>query len=120
MDFEQLYLCRKFLVNFVRAQDNLYIKIRTVDILYKFYRSIINLFRKETHVFKCLQYKNFGNTVCKGEIARNEQFLLFPQCFLPFWKTFHHFHRILNCRLQTLSVWKSLRFVVRERFKYVS
>ena len=24
------------------------------------------------------------NTVGKGEIARNEQFLLFPQCFLPF------------------------------------
>ena len=24
----------------------------------------------------------FENTVGKGEIARNEQFLLFPQCFL--------------------------------------
>ena len=31
----------------------------------------------------CLQYKPFENTVGKGEIARNEQFLLFPQCFLP-------------------------------------
>ena len=30
----------------------------------------------------------------KGEIARNEQFLLFPQCFLPIWKTFCHFHHI--------------------------
>ena len=27
----------------------------------------------------------FENTVGKGEIARNEQFLLFPLCFLPFW-----------------------------------
>ena len=27
--------------------------------------------------------KHFENTVGKGEIARNEQFLLFPQCFLP-------------------------------------
>ena len=27
--------------------------------------------------------KPFENTVGKGEIARNEQFLLFPQCFLP-------------------------------------
>ena len=26
--------------------------------------------------------KPFENTVGKGEIARNEQFLLFPQCFL--------------------------------------
>ena len=26
-------------------------------------------------------YKSVENTVGKGEIARNEQFLLFPQCF---------------------------------------
>ena len=31
-----------------------------------------------TPVFTCLQYKSFENTVGKGEIARNEQFLLFP------------------------------------------
>ena len=29
--------------------------------------------------------KPFENTVGKGEIAQNEQFLLFPQCFLPIW-----------------------------------
>ena len=34
-------------------------------------------------VFTCLQYKSFEYTVGKGEIARKEQFLLFPQCFLP-------------------------------------
>ena len=45
-------------------------------------------------------------------IACNEQFLLFPQCFLPVWITFCHFHQIWNCRLQSLSVWKSLKFVV--------
>ena len=32
--------------------------------------------------FLRLHYKAFENTVGKGEIARNEQFLLFPQCFL--------------------------------------
>ena len=32
------------------------------------------------------------NTVGKREIARNEQFLLFPQCFLPFWRTLSNFH----------------------------
>ena len=38
----------------------------------------------------CLQCKSFENTVGKGEIARNEQFLLFPvfstclENFLPF------------------------------------
>ena len=43
-----------------------------------------------------LQYKSFENAVEKEEIARNEQFLLFPQCFLPILRTFYHFHQILN------------------------
>ena len=51
----------------------------------------------------------------KGEIARNEQFLLFPRCFLPFWRPLCLFHYIKDCRLQTLSVWMSLKFVVWER-----
>ena len=38
--------------------------------------------------------KPFENTVGKGEIARNEQFLLFPQCFLPVWITFCYFRQI--------------------------
>ena len=51
----------------------------------------------------------------KEEIACNKQFLLFPQCFLPIWGTFCHFHQIWNCRLQTLSLWKSLKLVIWER-----
>ena len=49
-----------------------------------------------TGTFKnfCLQYKSFENTMGKGEIAHNEQFLLFPQFSLPFWRTFHHIHKI--------------------------
>ena len=66
-------------------------------------------------VFTCLQYKFFENTAGKGEIARNEQFLLFPQCFPAIWRTFYHFHQIWNCRLQTLSVWKCLKCVAWER-----
>ena len=50
----------------------------------------------------------------KGEFARNEQFLLFPQCFLSILRTFCHFHQIRICRLQTLLIWKSPKFVVRE------
>ena len=60
------------------------------------------------------------NTVGKGEIAHNEQFLLFPQCFLSIWKTFYHSDQIRNCRLQALSVWKSLNFVVWERVKVLT
>ena len=67
-----------------------------------------------SHVFTCLKYKSFENTVGKGEIARNKQFLLFSHCFLPIWRPFCHFQPIRNCHLQTLSVWKSLKFVVWE------
>ena len=41
------------------------------------------LFPKQALVFTCLQYKSFKNTAEKREIAHNEQFLLFPQCFVP-------------------------------------
>ena len=51
----------------------------------------LNPFPKQALVFTCLQYKCFENTVGRGEIARNEQFLLFPQCFLPEWRAFCHF-----------------------------
>ena len=72
-------------------------------------------FPKQALVFTCLQYKSFENTVGKAEIARNEQFLLFLQCFLPFQRYLHHFLQIQDCRLQTLSVWKRLKFVGWER-----
>ena len=62
-------------------------------------------------------HESFENTVGKGEIALNEQFLLFPQYFLTIWKTFYHFHQIWNCRLQTHLVWKRVKFVVWERVK---
>ena len=42
-------------------------------------------FPKQALVFTCLQCRSFENTVGK--------FLLFPQCFLPFWRTLQHFHQ---------------------------
>ena len=53
-----------------------------------------NLVPYKPWFFTCLQYKSFKNTVGKGQIARNEQFLLFPQCFLPVWRTFCRFNQI--------------------------
>ena len=72
------------------------------------------------HLLMPLGNKPFENTMGKGEIACNEQFLLFPQCFLPIWITFCHFHQIWNCRLQTLSVCRSLKFVVWSWVKHYS
>ena len=67
-------------------------------------------FPKQALVFTCLQYKSF-------DIAPKEQFLLYPQYFLPIWRTFYHFHQIQNCRLQILTLWKSLKFIVWARVK---
>ena len=45
--------------------------------------------------------KPFENAVGKGEIARDEQSLLFPQCFLPVWTTCCIFVKfeIVTCKL---------------------
>ena len=37
---------------------------------------------------------SLSKTVKKGKFARHERFLLFPQCFQPFWRTFCYFHTI--------------------------
>ena len=74
-------------------------------------------FSKTSPVSTCLQYKSFENTVGKGEIARNEQFLIYPQCFLPLLRTFCHCHYIQNCRLQSLSVWKGLNLLFGKGLK---
>ena len=60
----------------------------TDSITYKIHSYSSLPFPKQALVFTCLSYKSFENIVGKGEIAQNEQFLLFPQCFLPFWRTF--------------------------------
>ena len=44
----------------------------------------LNPFPSKPWFLMCLQYKSFENTVGKGEIARNKQFLDFPQCFYLF------------------------------------
>ena len=72
-------------------------------------------FPKQALVYTCLQYKSSENTVGKGEIAHKEQFLLFPQCFLPVCRTFCLFYQAQNCCLQTPSVWNSLNLVDWER-----
>ena len=56
------------------------IPVVTVDILLRA-RTSYTPFPKQTIVFTCLLYKSFENTVEKGEIAYNEQFLLFSSLF---------------------------------------
>ena len=57
----------------------------------------------------------FENTVGKSEIARNEQFLFSHCVFYPFGELFSYFHQIQKCHLQSLTDWKSIKFVIWER-----
>ena len=56
----------------------------------------------------------FENTVVKGEIALHEQFLRYP-VFSTHLENLLPFYHIQNCRLQTLTVWKNLKFAVGKR-----
>ena len=60
---------------------------------YLFFVKELTLSKTSPSFFLCLQYKSFENTIGKGEIVRNKQFLLIPQCFLPVWITFCQFHQ---------------------------
>ena len=53
----------------------------------------VNTFPNKPWFLRVCSTSLLKNTEGKGEIARNEQFLLFPQCFLPIWRTFCHFHQ---------------------------
>ena len=69
---------------------------------------------------RCLHYQSFENTVGKEEIARNEQFLLFLQCFLPVWRNFLLKSRVKVVVKFEVVVFKifqvgSLKFVVWEK-----
>ena len=53
----------------------------------------------------------------KEKLLVTSNFSILPQCFLPVWRTFCYFNQIWNCRLQTLSVRKSLKFFVWEKVR---
>ena len=64
-------------------------------------------FPKQALVYTCLQYKTFENTVEKGEIARNEQFLLSTSVFNPsgeLWPIFIKFRVVVFKVFETGSV----------------
>ena len=53
------------------------------------------------------------NIVRKGEIACNKQVILFSQFFLPYMALTFHFKCNSKCRLQFVSIWTGLNFVVQ-------
>ena len=60
--------------------------------------------------FDALKIIVVENIVRKEEIACNKQFLLFSQCFSPYTALIFHFKCTLECHLQFVSIWTSLKF----------
>ena len=93
-----------------------------------FYMSAVQVFWKHCRkrrncslralVKTCLQYMSFENTVGKGQVALNEQLLLFPvfstllENVLPFSS---NFKLSPTNSFGLVSVWRSLKFVIWER-----
>ena len=64
--------------------------------------SLVNPFANKPWFLRVCTLSLFENSVGKGEIVGNQQFILFPQCFPPIAELSSIFHQILNCRLQPL------------------
>ena len=60
-------------------------RIKCVRLRRTLYRQVVNPFENNPWFSRvCSTSLLEGKAAGKGEIARHEQFLLFPQCFLPF------------------------------------
>ena len=69
---------------------------------------------KQALAFTRLKYKPLKPLWEREKLLKMSKFLLSPSV-LPFWRFFCLYHQIQKCHLQTLCVWKSLKFVVWER-----
>ena len=106
-EISHAYLCIKTVSLLLRSRSSVKIKAnikvthqkKAIAGAFMFYKHIlfyILTLSQQALVFTYLRYKSLENTVGKGEIARNEQFHLFPQYFLPIWRDFCHFHQIFS------------------------
>ena len=68
---------------------------------------ILLLFTTQSQVLTTLRNQPFEN-----KSARNQHFLLLPQCFLLYKRQVSYFYPCQVYRLQILSIWTSLNFVV--------
>ena len=75
-------------------------------ILQKLFHRVLNPFPNNPGV---LQFKSFENTVGKGEIAQNEQFLLFSPCFSTHLESFPPFSsssKLLSASLEESKMYR--------------
>ena len=59
-------------------------------------KKVVNPLSNKPCFLRVYRTSLFENTVRKGEIARNEKCLLFPQTFLPVWRAFCDLYQSLK------------------------
>ena len=72
-------------------------ELHVFDVKKKKKKTFTELIMKPFHVFYIvltLSQTSPGFYMSAVQAFRNEQFLLFPKCFLPIFRTFFHFHQI--------------------------
>ena len=110
----RLNMLSLYKVQFFTSRKRYYKNIRfSVSMCFTQFISTGNLYEPistQYRIFRYNRYTAVENTVRKGEIACNKQFLLFSRCFLPNTVLIFHFKCTLKCRLQFVSIWTSLKF----------
>ena len=76
----------------------------------------INPFPNKPRVLRVCNISLLKTLLEKEKLLKNKKFLLLPWFSLLIYRIFCHFHQIWNCHLHSLSVWKSLEFVVYAGF----
>ena len=71
--------------------------------------NVLLLFTTQSRLSMTQRKEAFENILGIRENAGNQQFLLFPQCFLPFPKQVLIFHAHFFCHLQVLLIWTGLK-----------
>ena len=115
--------------HFVKSRDTVLWRVYFPERLNK-KRGLVHVFGKMTLLFwkivgiiiNPFPNKPWFLRVCSTSLAKTlwekekllvtSNFSFSHSVFYPFGWTFCHFHQIWNCRMLTLSVWKSLKFVV--------
>ena len=109
-----IQICDKKNLTFVDCCDKIFIKLALKNVI-KLAKGSLNPFPNKPwflRVYSIIYLKTLWE---KEKLLVTSHFSFSHSVFYPFWTTFFHFHQFQNCRLQTLSVWKSQKFAVWER-----
>ena len=77
----------------------------------------VNPFPNKPWFLHVCSTKILKTLLVKEKLLVMSNFSFSHSVFETFWRTSRHFHQFWNCLLQTISVWKSLKFAFWDRLK---